>query len=167
MIVVLVVVRIDAEGLEPGVEEVPDVQRVILDEHPLGIGFAELSAPEQDTLKKLVELHARRLRNDLANRDLARIAEKGWDKVSFAWAGSEKPGEGHYYRVQGPTFIIEYDNTQNNANHVHVIWRDRENEFGGDLLKAHYEQTPHPLSRSGRMPAWIGVQYLNPRSAMA
>lgn len=110
---------------------------------PLGISFGELSPSEQALFRKLVELHAHRLRNDLANRDLARIAEKGWEKVFFGWAGSDQPGQGHYYRLQGPTFIIEYDNTQNNANHVHVIWRDRENEFGADFLRAHYEQTPH------------------------
>ena len=80
----------------------------------------------------------------LADQDLAKIQRAGWDKVLFAWAGSIKPGEGHYYRVQGPTFLLEYDNTQNNANHIHSVWRDFENDFGEDLLRRHYQQTPHP-----------------------
>ncbi|MBM3871811.1 MAG: DUF3500 domain-containing protein, partial [Verrucomicrobia bacterium] len=63
-----------------------------------------------------------------------------WNKVAFAWAGGLNRGDGHYYRVQGPTFLLEYDNTQNNANHVHAVWRDFTNDFGEDLLKRHYEQ---------------------------
>ncbi len=108
---------------------------------PLGIGFGELTKEEQNTLRQLLALHANRLRNDLAEADLKRVADAGWDKVFFAWIGSDQPGQGHYYRIQGPTFVIEYDNTQNNANHVHCLWRDRQHDFGGDLLKAHYEES--------------------------
>ena len=65
------------------------------------------------------------------------------DYLQFAWAGSIERGKGHYYRVQGPTFLLEYDNTQNDANHIHSVWRDSENDFGDDLLRRHYEQSPH------------------------
>jgi hypothetical protein len=54
-----------------------------------------------------------------------------------------EPGQGHYYRIQGPSFLMEYDNTQNNANHIHTVWRDLQNDFGEDLLRQHYEQVPH------------------------
>jgi len=64
--------------------------------------------------------------------------------------GSEKPGEGHYWRAQGPTFVVEYDCTQDRANHVHTVWRDFERDFGGDLLRAHYEaaHATQPIPRS-------------------
>ena len=58
-------------------------------------------------------------------------------------AGKISPGERHYYRIQGPTFIFEYDNAQNEANHVHVVWRDFQNDFGTDWLKKHYEAVEH------------------------
>ncbi|NNF26159.1 MAG: DUF3500 domain-containing protein, partial [Gemmatimonadetes bacterium] len=62
----------------------------------------------------------------------------------FAWAGGLEPGEGHYYRIHAPSFLIEYDNTQNDANHVHSVWRDLENDFGGDALAQHYRDANHP-----------------------
>ncbi|WP_423925073.1 DUF3500 domain-containing protein [Candidatus Palauibacter sp.] len=63
--------------------------------------------------------------------------------IHFAWAGSSEPEEGHYYRIHSPVFLIEYDNTQNDANHVHSVWRDLENDFGGDALARHYEESDH------------------------
>ena len=60
--------------------------------------------------------------------------------VRFGWAGDRHPGQAHYYRVHGPTFLIEYDNTQNMANHIHSVWRDIDGDFGRDLLREHYEQ---------------------------
>ena len=63
---------------------------------------------------------------------------KGEDTLVFAWAGPATRGEAHYYRVQGPTFLIEYDNSQNQANHIHSVWRDLKNDFGVDELAEHY-----------------------------
>ena len=60
----------------------------------------------------------------------------------FAWAGGLEPGQGHYYRVQTPTFLFEYDNTQNDANHIHAVWRQFDGDFGEDLLRQHYETEP-------------------------
>ena len=65
--------------------------------------------------------------------------KKAGANLFFAWAGVEEKGGPHYYRVQGPTFVIEYDNTQNNANHIHSVWRDFSGDFGLDLLKQHYQ----------------------------
>lgn len=83
------------------------------------------------------------LRPELARDDLKRIREQGVKQLSFAWAGSVEKGKGHYYRVQGPTFILEYDNTQNDANHIHCVWRDFKNDFGEDLLRTHYAEDLH------------------------
>ena len=107
---------------------------------PEGISYSRLNSAQQELLKKIVAEYANRVRSDVAKVDLAKAAKAGWDKTSFAWAGGIERGEGHYYRVQGPTFLLEYDNTQNNANHVHAVWRDFANDFGEDLLKRHYEQ---------------------------
>jgi hypothetical protein len=107
---------------------------------PEGITYAKLNGAQQELLKRVVAEYANRVRPDVAKGDLDKIAKAGWDKVAFAWAGGLNKGDGHYYRVQGPTFLLEYDNTQNNANHVHAVWRDFTNDFGEDLLKRHYEQ---------------------------
>lgn len=71
--------------------------------------------------------------------------------IYFGWAGSVKPGEAHYYRIQGKTFLIEYDHSQNpandttqlNPNHIHSVWRDFNGDFGRDWLGEHYKNVPH------------------------
>lgn len=68
----------------------------------------------------------------------AALERTNFSDVAFAWAGSTRRGEGHYYRIQGPTFLVEYDNTQNGANHIHTVWRDFDGDFGRDLLREHY-----------------------------
>ncbi len=78
-----------------------------------------------------------------------KIERAGIERIRFAWAGGTEPGQGHYYRVQGPTFVIEYDNTQNRANHAHSVFRDLENDFGGDLLRKHYAESPHHAGAAG------------------
>jgi hypothetical protein len=96
--------------------------------------------PEQrDLLMKLVRAHIGRIRKELADQDLARIARAGTEKIHFEWAGGLKAGEPHHYLIQGPTFLIEYDNTQDGANHVHCIYRDFDNDFG-DALVEHYRK---------------------------
>jgi Protein of unknown function (DUF3500) len=110
---------------------------------PAGIPASKLAATQKTLLLDLIHQHANRLRGELADRDLAKIDQAGFDNVYFAWAGGLEPGQGHYYRIQGPTFMIEYDNTQNNANHIHTVWRDPANDFGVDLLKEHYREHLH------------------------
>ena len=91
-------------------------------------------------MRRLIELylgtHGGRLRE--ATR-WSRLDRAGFDNVRFAWAGGIEPGQAHYYRVHGPTLLIEYDDTQNNANHIHTVYRDLERDFGGDALRAHYQ----------------------------
>jgi hypothetical protein len=107
---------------------------------PPGIAWGKLDETQQGLLWKLVEEYAGRLRGELARQDLEKIAAAGKDKLVFAWAGGLEQGQGHYYRVQGPTFTIEYDNTQNGANHVHSLWHDHADNFAENLLKRHLEQ---------------------------
>lgn len=108
---------------------------------PAGVSYAQMNADQQTRLRALVELYAGRLRGEIAQAELQKIAAQGWDNLHFAWAGSLEPNQPHYYRIQGPRFVIEYDNTQNNSNHIHTTWRDLTGDFGRDLLKEHYEQS--------------------------
>lgn len=104
-----------------------------------GLAARDMSQPEQAQLRKLLHVYSGRMTESAAREQLERIERAGFDKLHFGWAGSLEPGKPHYYRVHGPTVLIEYDNTQNNANHIHSVWRDLERDFGGDLLRAHYE----------------------------
>jgi hypothetical protein len=107
---------------------------------PVGLPAADMTPAQQKRLMTLVENFAYRLRNELADDDLAKIAAADFKKIHFAWAGEIEPGRPHYYRLHGPTFLVEYDNVQNRANHIHTVWRDAANDFGEDLLKAHYDR---------------------------
>jgi len=109
-----------------------------------GLPQAQMTKDQTDQLMKLINEYLNRNRAPLAAADLKKIKNAGIEKIYFAWAGGMERGEPHYYRIQGPTFLMEYDNTQNDANHVHAVWRDFENDFGEDILRKHYEQTPHP-----------------------
>jgi hypothetical protein len=111
---------------------------------PEGLAMGEMTDEQREDLRQLIEVYLRNYRPELADADLRKIEVAGPDRIHFAWAGSLQPGEPHYYRVQGPTFILEYDNVQNSANHIHTVWRDSENDFGADLLRQHYEDHPHP-----------------------
>jgi hypothetical protein len=106
-----------------------------------GIAFARLSAAQQKQLLGLIELYASTMKPKLAEERLARIRAAGLDGIRFAWAGPAARGKPHYYRVQGPTFLIEFDNS--GGNHIHTVWRDFEGDFGRDLLREHYGTSAH------------------------
>ena len=108
-----------------------------------GVAFADLSRGQQDILWALIEEYAEAQPPAIASERLAKVHAAGLEGIRFAWMGSLDPAEPHYYRVQGPTFLIEYDNVQNGANHVHSVWRDFDGDFGRDVLAAHYRQFPH------------------------
>ena len=107
-----------------------------------GITYAELTEPQRKVLWSLIEEYAAAQLPSVAADRLSRIRAAGLDTIKFVWMGETEraPGKGHYYRIQGPTFIIEYDNTQNEANHIHTVWRDFDGDFGVDVLAAHYER---------------------------
>lgn len=108
---------------------------------PAGIRATELTPAQRDELAALVALYVNRARTEVAEATLARIKAAGLDNLSFAWAGGLNRGDLHYYRVQGPTFLIEFDNTQNGGNHVHSVFRDFKDDFGRDLLREHYAKS--------------------------
>lgn len=109
-----------------------------------GLAAEKMDLKQREALLGLIKEYVYRHRAEVADKDLARINQAGFEKIHFAWAGGMEPGQGHYYRIQGPTFLMEYDNTQNDNNHIHSVWRDFEHDFGRDLLREHYDATPHP-----------------------
>lgn len=109
-----------------------------------GVRYEDLDRRQRGLLMGLITTYASMMAEDVAAYRLARVRAGGLDEVRFAWAGSHERGEPHYYRVQGPTFLIEYDNTQNDANHIHSVWRDFDEEFGAhDPLREHLREHVH------------------------
>jgi hypothetical protein len=107
---------------------------------PRGLALAAMSDPQRERLVRLIRHYVDRSSAELAEGEWGKLRAAGLDDTTFAWAGPEEraPGNGHYYAIRGRTFLIEYDNTQNNANHIHSVWRDFTNDWGEDLLAAHY-----------------------------
>jgi hypothetical protein len=103
-----------------------------------GIPAAKLDEKQRALLWKLVELYAGSFEPGLAQARLARAKQGGIEALRFGWAGSTARGKQHYYRVQGPQFLLEYDASQNDGNHIHTVWRDFSGDFGRDLLREHY-----------------------------
>jgi uncharacterized protein DUF3500 len=102
-----------------------------------GIPATELKPNQRELLMKVVDSYVSAMASDIADTRMERLRKAGLDKLVFAWAGDLERGKRHYYRVQGPTLLIEYDNTQNDANHIHSVWRDFQGDFGRDLLREH------------------------------
>jgi hypothetical protein len=110
---------------------------------PAGVAAASFKPAQRDLLMKLIEAYTAQMADDVGAERLARIKQAGVEKVTFAWAGETEVGKKHYYRIQGPTFLVEYDNTQNDGNHVHSVWRDFTGDFGRDLLREHVKGVAH------------------------
>ena len=110
---------------------------------PPGIKISALTKAQRDALMRVVDVYAGTMAPDVAAERMARLRKAGVDDITFAWAGSTVKGQKHYYRVQGPTFLIEYDNTQGDGNHIHSVWRDFNGDFGRDLLREHVKAQPH------------------------
>lgn len=124
----------------PG-EIITFVSRKAMIEHPAGVLYAEMTSQQQEQFLNLINIYVHRYTKLFAAEMLKEIQQAGLNNLRFAWAGYQQPetGKPYYYRIQGPTIIIEYDNSQNNANHIHSVVRDLKNDFGGDLLSAHYK----------------------------
>jgi hypothetical protein len=108
-----------------------------------GLSYKDMSKENQKALLDVIKVFADNLTKSLSTKRMDAIKKAGFDRIKFAWMGSTDLSKGHYYRIQGPTFLIEFDNTQSNANHVHSAWRDFKGDFGTDLLAAHYRTSPH------------------------
>ena len=105
---------------------------------PRGLAAEALREAQRELLEALAALYVDRLPDELAASQRDALATGGLARMRFAWAGGAERGEPHYYRLQGPRFLVEYDCTQNEANHIHAVWRDPEGDFGHDLLAQHY-----------------------------
>jgi hypothetical protein len=110
---------------------------------PAGLAASAMNARQRDLLMKVIDVYAGFMADDIAAERLAALKKAGLEKISFAWAGAAERGQKHYYRIQGPTFLIEYDNAQNDANHIHSVWRDFNGDFGRDLLREHLAANAH------------------------
>lgn len=108
---------------------------------PAGVAAADMKEDQRRRLMDLLIEYTGRMPSDVADTQLNRIEKDGVTHIHFAWAGSQQHGQGHYYRLHGPSFLVEYDNTQNNANHIHTVWRDFGNDWGEDLLQIHYARS--------------------------
>jgi hypothetical protein len=128
----------------PGEIFTADSRKAMISE-PKGILYSELNITQQKIFMQLLSIYIHRYTLLFAMGMMHEIELAGLNNLRFAWAGDQQPGQGHphYYRIQGPTIIIEYDNTQNNANHVHTVIRDLKNDFGGDELMEHYNKNKH------------------------
>jgi hypothetical protein len=112
----------------------------LLADRPRGVSAERLRADQRQLLRALLDVYVQRIPDELAEAESAKYAsDSALDALHVAWAGGLEPGEGHYYRIHGPTLLAEYDNTQRGANHVHTVWRDPRHDFGADALRAHYE----------------------------
>jgi uncharacterized protein DUF3500 len=120
-------------------------RKAALEGQPSGLSAAKMTRKQFELLTTLVTDYAHNVPDQLAQVRLEQLRKAGTN-LFFAWAGVEQRGGPHYYRVQAPAFLIEYDNTQNGANHIHSVWRDYNGDFGLDLLAMHYHAS-HTVAR--------------------
>lgn len=108
-----------------------------------GIMMEELNEPQQVILLDIINEYLSAMPKELAEKRYENLKNEEFKEIKFAWAGATELGRAHYYRVQGKTFLIEFDNTQDDANHIHTVWRDFDGDFGKDLLREHYQHSNH------------------------
>ncbi|MGW9686708.1 DUF3500 domain-containing protein [Flagellimonas sp. 2504JD1-5] len=109
----------------------------------IGINMDALNQKQQELLWKLIREYIFAMPNELAKKRMARVKQEQISNIFFGWAGATSAGKPHYYRIQGKSFLIEFDNVQNNANHIHSVWRDFDGDFGRDLIREHYQNSNH------------------------
>jgi hypothetical protein len=112
-------------------------RKAMLEGPPQGIRYSDLNAQQKEIFEALITEYASYFPPMIAEMRLDQF-RKNQSNLYFAWMGGVNKGEGHYYLIRTPAFMIEYDNTQNTNNHIHSVWRDFEGDFGRDLLAAHY-----------------------------
>jgi hypothetical protein len=110
---------------------------------PAGILAGQLNQQQMNLLIKLLDEYISTMPAELATERMEKLRGAGLEEIRFGWAGGIERGQPHYYRIQGPTFLVEYDNIRNNANHIHTVWRDFDGDFGRDLLQEHYRNIHH------------------------
>lgn len=110
---------------------------------PVGILLKDLNNDQKNLVNRIIVAYLSSMSLRLANARMNLVATEDKNDIRFGWAGGLVRGEPHYYRIQGKTFLIEFDNTQNNANHIHMVWRDFNGDYGADLLREHYLNSNH------------------------
>lgn len=110
---------------------------------PVGIFARDLTQEQKKLLNKLIVAYLLSMPTEIATARMKKITTEDMSSIRFGWAGGTESGIPHYYRVQGASFLIEFDNTQSKANHIHTVWRDFNGDFGADLLREHYHSTHH------------------------
>ena len=122
-------------------------ERTVSMEKMDGLKLSDMTTAQRALFLDLLQTYLTNYHVTLANQQFDKLKKIGLDSLRFAWAGDITPklgdGKGWYYRIHGPTILIEYDNTQSNANHIHTVVRDLTNDFGEDLLREHYRTSPH------------------------
>jgi hypothetical protein len=111
--------------------------------NPSGLAASQMTPAQRDLLMKLIDSYSSEMLPEVASERVGRIRQAGIEKVAFAWFGPLERGQKYYYRVQGPTFLIEHNNTQNDGNHIHSVWRDFDGDFGRDVLAEHMAMFRH------------------------
>jgi hypothetical protein len=101
---------------------------------PVGLAFGDLGANQQALVVEILQTYLNTLPTHLAEAQLAEIASAGVENVRFGWAGALEPRRPHYYRLQGPSFLLEHDNSRNGGTHIHSVWRNFSDDFGQGLL---------------------------------
>ena len=102
-----------------------------------GLPASKMNDTQKEILRNLVNVYVNQVRTDMAQEKLQRLADEGFDGLHWAWGGPLEQGKEHYYRIHGGNFVVEFDNRQNGANHIHSVWRDVENDFANDVLREH------------------------------
>lgn len=120
-----------------------DLEHIRYSTTPKGVAAGAMSAGQQEILLALIGDYIHRMPEELAEIEMNKLKQGGIEGIHFAWAGGIERRQPHYYRIQAPRFLAEYDNTQNDANHIHSVWRDPANDFGTDILAQHYATSHH------------------------
>lgn len=108
-----------------------------------GVSLNNLNQDQQTILLELIEEYLLAMPLELATKRMTALKTEEFNQIRFAWSGNTEMGKPHYYRIQGETFLVEFDNTQDNGNHIHTVWRDFDGDFGRDLIKEHYQTSSH------------------------
>lgn len=113
------------------------LKAVAFTSHPKGLAASAMTEEQRDGLRAVLATFLGRMPDELADREAEKFSGDLLHDVHFAWAGGIEPGQPHYYRLQAPRLLAEYDNTQRDVNHIHTVWRDPANDFGDDVLARH------------------------------
>lgn len=128
------------KGLAPAQAQ---LEALRLTSAPKGLPASAINAAQREILTALIREYVGRMPEEIAEIGMRKLQRRGLHEAHFAWAGGLERRQPHYYRLRALQFLVEYDNTQNNANHIHSVWRDPANDFGADLPAQHYTRSDH------------------------